>query len=180
MFYVLSRFSPSFTIFLWKSTDCQDQPTLHHAQLNSNSLVTSFKASSWEDRHSAQHASGDLLQGIFLRGWTQRSTCKEPCGIVHFHLFKTFRKNWPCLITIKHVWTNVGRDSGYWAVQLQVQSWVLGYLNLRLRNLLTLDLDPDHEIVSCWNWNSNLDQPVIPFKTCSNSLPLEMQNFQKL
>jgi hypothetical protein len=39
----------------------------------------------------------------------------------------------------------------YWAVQLQVQGWVLGYLNLRLRNLLTLDLDPDHEIVSCSN-----------------------------
>jgi hypothetical protein len=55
----------------------------------------------------------------------------------------------------------------------------LGYLNLRLRNLLTLDLDPDHEIVSCSNWSSNLDQPVIPFKTCSNSLLVEMQNFQK-
>jgi hypothetical protein len=123
-------------------------------------VVTSFKASSWEDGHKAQHASGDLLQGIFLRGWTQRSTCKEPCCIVHFHLIKTFWKNWPCLITIKHVWTNVGRDSGYWAVQLQVQGWVLGYLNLRLRNLLTFDLDPDHEIVSCSNWNSNLDQPV--------------------
>jgi hypothetical protein len=122
-----------------------------------------------------------LLQGILLRGWTQCSRCKEPCGIVHFHLVKTLWKNWPCLITIKHVWTNVGREIqgiGQLSSRFKVGFW--GTWILRSRNLLTLDLDPDHEIVSCWNWNSNLDQPVIPFKTCSNSLLVEMQNFQKM